>query len=255
MRNRVLRAAFAAAGSLVLAAAVPSAALATDLSITTTYANIDWTVGSINGTIHYAGGPAGGEGAKVGRIRLVGTDQNNNAVSLPVYCVDVKDWLGNGTFTETTLDTLSFSATQLSNVVKFLTYVDSGPTPLVNSAVTSAAAQLGVWEILNETGSWGLTSGSFYVTQYDSASIFTAAALADTWLGTLATNTLTTHGNVLTVLDPGHGNQTQAFIRAGSEGTVTPGVPEPTTWAMIVLGFGVLGAALRRGKREDSLFA
>jgi len=49
----------------------------------------------------------------------------------------------------------------------------------------------------------------------------------------------------LHLLDPGRGNQLQAFI------TNQPAVPEPATWGMIVLGFGLLGSALRRRKREE----
>lgn len=33
-------------------------------------------------------------------------------------------------------------------------------------------------------------------------------------------------------------------------GAATPGVPEPATWAMMMLGFGAMGAALRRRKTD-----
>jgi hypothetical protein len=33
-------------------------------------------------------------------------------------------------------------------------------------------------------------------------------------------------------------------------GTGTPAVPEPATWAMMLLGFGGIGLALRRGRRQ-----
>jgi PEP-CTERM motif-containing protein len=36
---------------------------------------------------------------------------------------------------------------------------------------------------------------------------------------------------------------------------VDRGVPEPATWAMMVLGFGVAGAALRRSRRRQQSFA
>jgi hypothetical protein len=37
----------------------------------------------------------------------------------------------------------------------------------------------------------------------------------------------------------------------GSLPPVTPGIPEPDTWVMLVLGFGFLGLSLRRRKREE----
>lgn len=39
----------------------------------------------------------------------------------------------------------------------------------------------------------------------------------------------------------------QVYIIASSDGgTIIPGVPEPTTWAMLIAGFGLVGAAARR---------
>lgn len=34
--------------------------------------------------------------------------------------------------------------------------------------------------------------------------------------------------------------------------TLTPGVPEPASWTMMIAGFGLLGVAVRRQRREDS---
>jgi hypothetical protein len=34
-----------------------------------------------------------------------------------------------------------------------------------------------------------------------------------------------------------------------------PGVPEPATWAMMLMGFGVAGAALRRSRRKNGMIA
>jgi hypothetical protein len=31
----------------------------------------------------------------------------------------------------------------------------------------------------------------------------------------------------------------------------TPGVPEPSTWAMLILGFGIVGGAMRFSKRRE----
>ena len=44
-------------------------------------------------------------------------------------------------------------------------------------------------------------------------------------------------------------NQGRSSYVSASSMAVTAGVPEPATWAMLVLGFGALGFAQRRGKR------
>ena len=38
------------------------------------------------------------------------------------------------------------------------------------------------------------------------------------------------------------------------EGTAVPAVPEPATWALMILGFGVVGSALRRRRRTQVRF-
>jgi len=259
MRNRAIRAAMVAA-SLLGAVGIASAAQADDIDtyVQTNSAWIDPATGSINGQIHWASNP-GGEGAAVGRILLQGTDASHNAQSIPVYCVDVADILGNGTFYKQDLSSLTFSDTQKANLIKFVTYGDA----LVNAAsgfqktLDAAATQLGVWELLNETASstWDVLTGNFYVSRYDNDSIFDAAALANSWLTSLKNGEIPmSTTQTLSVLDPGHGNQTQVYITArGNNDINEPGVPEPATWGMIVLGFGLLGGALRRGKQDELL--
>lgn len=259
MRNRAMRTAIVAA-SLLGAAGIASAAQADNIDtfVQTSSAWIDPATGSINGQIHWASNP-GGEGAAVGRILLQGTDASHNAQSIPVYCVDVADILSNGTFYKQDLSTLSFSDTQKANLIKFVTYGDA----LVNAAtgfqmtLDAAATQLGVWELLNETASstWDVLTGNFYVSRYGNDSIFDAAALANSWLTSLKNGGIpTSTTQTLGVLDPGHGNQTQVYITArGNSDINEPGVPEPATWGMIVLGFGLLGGALRRRKQDEPL--
>ena len=258
MRNRAIRTAIVVAG-LLGATAIASAAQATDIDtyVQTSSAWIDPATGSINGKIHWAGNP-GGEGAAVGRILLQGTDAAHNAQSIPVYCVDVADILGNGTFYKQDLSSLTFSDTQKTNLIKFVTYGDA----FVNAAsgaqktLSAAATQLGVWELLNETAAsnWNVLTGNFYVSRYDNDAIFDAAALANSWLASLKNGDIPLSGTqTLSVLDPGHGNQTQVYITARGTNDILPDVPEPATWGMIVLGFGLLGGALRHRKQEDLL--
>ncbi len=50
-------------------------------------------------------------------------------------------------------------------------------------------------------------------------------------------------------------NHTVGFYSQQGGGTVIPGVPEPSTWALLILGFGVTGGAMRqrRSKARTSL--
>lgn len=40
------------------------------------------------------------------------------------------------------------------------------------------------------------------------------------------------------------------LINVGTGPTVTPGIPEPSTWAMLILGFGLIGGALRSARHQ-----
>lgn len=42
---------------------------------------------------------------------------------------------------------------------------------------------------------------------------------------------------------------------SGSADPVTPAVPEPATWAMLIIGFGVVGSALRTSRKAKRVFA
>ena len=44
-------------------------------------------------------------------------------------------------------------------------------------------------------------------------------------------------------------------VSAGSVSTITQAVPEPATWAMMLVGFGLVGTALRRRERVSVRFA
>lgn len=47
-----------------------------------------------------------------------------------------------------------------------------------------------------------------------------------------------------------------AFLaRGGTLGAPVSGVPEPSTWAMMLIGFGVVGGAMRRGRKNSEQLA
>lgn len=260
MRNRIFRSGIAAIGSLLCSVAIPSAASATDFSIDTTVSGgsvgIDGSVGSIGGTVNVASESVS-EGAAIGRINLHGLRAATNTIGdLPVFCVDVTDWLGNGNFIEKPLSYFTqgvgsaqvlYTSTQISNMFKFMVYSEQQG---ISDPLTSAAAQLGIWEILNESGtSWDLNSGNLSVTLWGGPD---AVSLANSWLGAFQSTSVASYQ--LHLLDPGHGNQLQAFVTHTFGGQSTLPVPEPATWGMIVVGFGLLGSALRR-RKPGEMFA
>ncbi len=86
--------------------------------------------------------------------------------------------------------------------------------------------------------------------QYDGlTTVLTAQALGLT-IGSNYTLTFGITDNGDSVLD------SAVFIQGGSVGTVTPptgAVPEPSTWAMMLLGFGAMGVAVRRRRKLTNI--
>jgi hypothetical protein len=74
----------------------------------------------------------------------------------------------------------------------------------------------------------GVLGGSFYLT-----------FAGDTQPGAIDLNTF--HVRYQSIDAPGIGDS--------GTGNAVPGVPEPATWAMMLLGFGAVGAAMRRDKK------
>jgi hypothetical protein len=75
--------------------------------------------------------------------------------------------------------------------------------------------------------------------------------LANTWLADLADNDWKADPSLrLEVLVPGGINQAQVRLVAASQSIGA--VPEPATWAMMVAGFGLAAAAMRRGKIRET---
>lgn len=65
------------------------------------------------------------------------------------------------------------------------------------------------------------------------------------------------NGDAVSALNAGLGGQ---FAIGGTlrEGRVIPGVPavpEPATWAMLLLGFGLVGGAMRSARRRNAHWA
>ena len=214
------------------------AAGSAEASYLVTGAGIDSKVGSLAGTVNYTPKPLS-ENAQIGRILLTGTDSVTKAAfSWASYCVDIFDTLKTGTFASAPVSALNLSTGKLSQLNALLSNVD----PYVTTATTSAAAQMAVWEIVNEaSGSYDVTNGAFNVTNISADS----ADDANKMLLAVTSGYWKASDSFSMALLTGSGNQAQLVYGANAK-ALTAAVPEPASWAMMVGGFGMLGATMRR---------
>lgn len=257
----------AIAAALFASATLPTAA---DAAINIT--GISGDPGFRTGTLHYTGGggalPNGQTSmtANVGRINLTGKDTvTNQSVSFLSYCIDIFDYVTTGLFNVAnfTFDAAKEQALKvlMTNTAGALSAVDSSALTASQKAEqkknVSAAIQMAIWEVAFEgTGNpYSMSSGSFWM---DGAGLSglnggasSAQNLAQGYLNNLNTNAWSQVDPnwTLKMLVPqdAANNQTQVFL-------VNTPVPEPATWAMLILGFGVVGSALRRRRRPDLVY-
>jgi hypothetical protein len=239
--------ALAAAAGLMFTAANASAQA---VKIT----NVSFTPGSVTGTVHSSAlnGDVG-----IGRFEFKGTyNSNNAALDLLTYCIDLGHTvsLGNVNYTNySIINALSYTGmtTAKANSLNALlsnTNALLGAATGQNAINISAATQMAAWEIMFETQpNWSVTANSgFYVTGSGTA-LNDSESLANTYLNNIKNNTWTANNayDLKVLYSPTQ--QSQVFL--------TPSVPEPATWGMIILGFGAMGGALRHRRRNSGALA
>lgn len=232
--------------------AVPAAA-------SVTISSISGNPGFQTGKVIYTPGGIGGSASTtsanlyIGRTRMSGIDNSTMAaVTFDAYCIDIFHWLQNGTF-----DLQAFSmadAVKQAQIETLLghtaTFIDDAGTAAQKKNI-SAAIQMAVWEIVNEAGAGGysLDGGLFQIgSSYGTVVSSGSRTLAQGYLNDLS-GWATPSGydyRMMTAINP-QNNQRQVFLAAV--------VPEPATWAMLILGFGFVGGAMRARQRASIAFA
>jgi hypothetical protein len=217
---------FAFAAAAALSIAVPSVGQATTINIT----GYTQPLGTKDGTLTLAISSLNGQAVSFGEFSMSGVNvtAGNTPVSYLTYCVDLLHGLSvPGLYDIMPLTSLyNYNATKALNLTKLLANTNA------TTAEESAAIQLAVWEIVFETSaSADVTGGVFAMSAGNSAG---ARAQANTYLSQLGG--WSTHGRTALLLYS-ETNQSQVFLTA---------VPETATWGMMIVGFGVVGAALRR---------
>lgn len=258
---------FLATAAALLASATVSTAAQASVNIT----GVSGDPGFRSGVINYSG--AGGAlpnnqasvAVNVGRLNLTGSDIDTKApVSFLTYCIDIFDYVRTGLFD---IANFSFDPAKEDNL-KILMTNTAGAIGAVDSAAltaaqkaeqkknVSAAIQMAVWEVAFETvgNSYSTTTGDFWMNGGGltnlNGGISSAQTLAQGFLDNINSNAWSQVDPnwTLKMLVPqdGANNQTQAFL-------VSTPVPEPSTWAMLILGFGLVGGALRGQRRTIAI--
>ena len=219
-------------------------ATATAANASVLITNIGANPGQINGTITSplvnGGMPMS---ADIGRFEMSGTMQPGGApATFLSYCIDITKTLSTGTFNIVSLSSVFSNPIKAAQLTALVTSKDALITGTTQGDKNiSAAIQLAVWEIINETAStYSLTAGSFQATLTDAS----AFSLAQGYLSNLG-STMAVPNRQLQVLYS-QTNQSQIYVS---------GVPEPATWAMMIAGFGMIGAGMRSRRRTTSVVA
>ena len=241
-----------------MAATVAAAAIPASASASVTISGISGNPGFETGRVIYTPGGIGGAGGPtsrnlyIGRIRLTGIDNSTLApVTFDSYCIDIFNYLQAGSF-----ELQAFAMedpvkqAQLRTLLSYTAgFIDAAATPL-QAKDTSAAIQMAVWEIVNESGTSGysLGGGLFRIATDWGSVVPNARGLAQSYLDNMGGWTADNNYRLrmMTAINPVN-NQRQVFLAAA--------VPEPSAWALMILGFGLVGGAMRARRRTTVAFA
>lgn len=164
---------------------------------------------------------------------------DGNIVQLFAYCVDILNYAGAGTFDVVTLqDYLGGNMTKYNQLAALIA-ANGGPVNRYADAATQAA----VWEAIYDNSPFTLASGNFSMNNvHNDPSLL---ADANTILAQAVSNAGTTGSNLQLFVAKNSNKQDMLFWTMSA-------VPEPATWAMMLLGFGFVGGAMRSAKRRQT---
>ncbi|MXP28159.1 PEPxxWA-CTERM sorting domain-containing protein [Porphyrobacter algicida] len=243
-----LRTAFTAA--LLAGLALPTAANAA-VKITNIAGNPGFETGKI---IYFPGGIGGNAGTTsanvyVGGMTLKGVDTaTNDPVSFDTYCIDILNYLHTGSF-----NAQAFALSDLTKQTQIEALL-SNTAGYIASAATlgqqkdiSAGIQMAVWEIAfeNGTSNYSLSSGDFRMGNYGSVQS-NAIGLGQSYLDNLGSWSVLPGFQFGTLTSAKGANQSQIYFNQSA-------VPEPATWALMILGFGMVGGVLRKQRKTTNL--
>lgn len=185
-------------------------------------------------------------GGEAGRFSFNGRDTvTGESFSALSYCLDFTRTLTGGNFQLGAISGFvsnSVKQQQLAALLGNTNPLFAQTSDLTLQSRLAASVALGVWEIVFESGTSGysVTNGDFS-TFGDFVDI---QAQADSYLQAVLNGPIGNPAKLgaLVAFD----NQSQVFLIGGGG---AGGVPEPETWAMMIIGFAFVGGAARRPRR------
>ena len=198
------------------------------------------------------------EDGDAGRFLSTGFDTITSApVSLYSYCADLLTGYNTYVnFVDSPISALIADAAKQSQLAALLVHGDAliaGAATADDARNISAALSISVWEIIYETGTSGYDVGTGnFIVNGDAAAPAVSLKANDylTWStnGTWTAPTSSVRALIPEFSDGLPLSQAQIFV-------TTSAIPEPSTWAMMLLAFGAVGSMLRRRARRQLLTA
>ncbi len=173
--------------------------------------------------------------------------------------VSVQDWGQPWTTPILMYDSANVEQIVFCDDLQHVVYVGGGQqlhyvTGLVTVDGAGKALDVGVSNVMGQIADLGRSD---YLSGDEDGAIAAQAAIWGLEYGLNVSSTdATINGDIqqdLLIKDNGRGYALGLIAQDGTQSQIIGlgGVPEPATWAMMLLGFGVIGTAMRRGRERD----
>jgi hypothetical protein len=181
---------------------------------------------------------------------IKGSFDGGEVTTLKAFCIELSQTSKKGVFEVVTLSDYltgkgkSGSYDMIAGLISTFGQND-------NSALVDAAVQLAVWEAFYETkGSFDVSKGAFTSSSWSDQTRSGSSEvrkLANSYLA--GGGGLTIDSSLNFYVATNGKNQDLLFF----EFVQLPAVPEPATWAMMIIGFGLVGGTLRRRTMQTAV--
>jgi hypothetical protein len=209
-------------------------------SATINFSGTDWHNGNQVTITNETGGSGGFKTYEL-------TTDPNRQNAFQSFCVDIFHSFNFAVSSDDVYEPATIiSSTAAADLGRLYTNHHANIDSTSSSAANESAFQLAVWEIVNEGTGESSGSGTYNLSAGDFRASGTGSSIAQSWLNELSTTSTSAYSasiwTVEAMLTTGHGYAQDVVTFSPIQ---TP-VPEPETYAMMLVGLGLLGMSARR---------